>query len=162
MRKPTPITPPAQPQVAAYDWSRFGRHRLRSAAGNLLDTPLHRGPGGWLGTLWPDHRVPGGWDRMLWTMPPPPGHGWALPARLAGGDVLEFGTTSGGTGGLDRWYGIVDSYDGTEWLTIQGPYPHPAAAHADAEALLAQLRYQPPLRAQVTRNCTRTRRPRHP
>lgn len=90
---------------------------------------------------------------MLWH--PDRGHGgWTIPARLAGGDVLEFGADHDGR--PVRWYGIVDSYDAAEWLTVQGPYPDPAVAHHHAEGILARLRFAPPIRAQHRhRSCTR-------
>ncbi|MEX2290532.1 MAG: hypothetical protein WD794_09435 [Mycobacteriales bacterium] len=104
---------------------------------------------------------------MLWQPDPTYGRGWLIPDRLALGDVLEFGTrTPAGSGA--RWYGILDSYEVAAWLTMQGPYPNPAAALAEAERLLAGERYLPPLDAQPlrapTRPCTRLprRRARHP
>jgi hypothetical protein len=128
-----------------YDWTRFGRHRLRAPAGVLIDSPLGFEPNGWLGTLWPAAAEPGGWARMLWSADNTHG-GWLVPQRLAGGDVLEFGADHDHK--LARWYGIVDSYDAVEWLTVQGPYPHPAAAHEHAGQLLALIRFEAPHRAQ--------------
>lgn len=122
---------PSSARTSVYDWTRFGRHRLRAPAGVLVDSPLRVGPHLWLGTLWPSDDEPCGWARMLWH----PDHdhgGWTIPARLAGGDVLEFGADHDGH--PVRWYGIVDSYDAVEWLTIQGPdqlSPNPAAVPFD-------------------------------
>jgi hypothetical protein len=68
--------------------------------------------------------------------------------------VLEFGNDTADR--PVRWYGIVDSYDAVEWLTMQGPYRDPRAAHEHAQQLLAQLRYVAPLRAHTARpRCTR-------
>jgi hypothetical protein len=125
---------------AGYDWSRFGRHRLRAPAGVLIDSPLGFQAHGWLGTLWPGDGEAGGWARMLWQADPAHG-GWLIPRRLAGADVLEFGADQACQ--VVRWYGIVDCYDAVEWLTVQGPYAEPGAAHAHAQQLLAGLRYRP-------------------
>jgi hypothetical protein len=119
-----------------YDWSRFGRHRLRTPAGALIDSPLGSAGTGWLGTLGPSIGSTG-WERLLWKRDPHLG-GWTIPARLAGGDVIEFGADHDGQ--VIRWYGLVDSFDATEWLTVQGPYPDPAAAHDHAERMLAAIR----------------------
>lgn len=141
----------------SYDWTRFGRHRLRATAGVLIDSPLPGRNGSWLGTLWPDPQRPG-WERMLWEPDSVQSHGWLVPIRLAGGDVIEFGGEQDGQ--ILRWYGIVDSYDAIEWLTIQGPYENPAAAHEDAQRILTHVRYQEPLNAVGSRMpCARTRRP---
>lgn len=137
-----------------YEWSRFGRHRLRASAGVLIDSPLGPAGHGWLGTLWLAGE-PLAWARMLWTPHADLG-GWTIPARLAGGDVIEFGADRAGQ--VVRWYGIVDSYDAVEWLTLQGPYPDPCAAHQHAVQLLAQDRYEPPLRARSVRTSQRCRR----
>jgi len=138
-----------------YDWSRFGRHRLRAPAGVLIDSPLGRPGAGWLGTLWPAAEA-SGWSRMLWT-PDTESGGWTIPGRLAGGDVIEFGADHAGQ--TVRWYGILDSYDAIEWLTIQGPYLEPGAAYQDAQLLLGQLRYALVLRARTT--CRRRGGPVH-
>lgn len=144
---------PSSARTPAYDWTRFGRHRLRAPAGVLVDSPLLVGPHLWLGTLWPSDDEPCGWSRMLWH----PDHdhgGWTIPARLAGGDVLEFGADHDGH--PVRWYGIVDSYDAAEWLTVQGPHREPASAYEHAQELVGQLRYAPPLGTRRTRrDCTR-------
>jgi hypothetical protein len=147
MQRPQQPTAPldhavATSEPAAYDWGQFGRHRLRVPAGVLIDSPVSARAGVWLGTLWPDDRAPGGWTRMLWEPDVALRRGWTVPARMAGGDVIEFGADQPGT--VVRWYGIVDSYDAVEWLTLQGPYPHPAAAMRDADRLLADIRYQSP------------------
>ena len=142
-------------ESAGYDWSRFGRHRLRAPGGVLIDSPLGFQPHGWLGTLWRAQAEPVGWARMLWQFDAEHG-GWMVPNRLAGGDVFEFGADQAGQ--LVRWYGIVDCYDAVEWLTVQGPYPDPAAAFQHAEVLLAQLRYSPPVpRRSQNLHCTRRR-----
>lgn len=118
----------------------------------MIDSPVSAAAAGWLGTLWPSDND-GGWSRMLWT-PADVGGGWLVPARLAGGDVLEFGNDTADRPA--RWYGIVDSYDAVEWLTVQGPYRDPRAAHEHAQQLLAHLRYAAPLHARVARTrCTR-------
>lgn len=141
--------------TTGYDWTRFGRHQLRVPAAVLIDSPLGRPGHGWLATLWPACDAEAGWARMLWE-PQSLHGGWLVPARLAGGDVLEFGADHSGE--PVRWYGILHTYDAVEWLTIQGPYDGPRAAHDHAEQLLARLRYEPPLRAGVAGSlCTRTR-----
>jgi hypothetical protein len=119
-----------------------------------------------MATVWPDARVAGGWGRMLWLPDPAYGRGWLIPDRLALGDVLEFGAAS--PGGDSCWYGILDSYEVAAWLTVQGPYPDPAAAFGEADRLLAGERYLPPLNTSPPsasiRLCARhpRRRPRHP
>ena len=141
-----------------YDWSRFGRHRLRAPAGVLIDSPLGPAGAGWLGTLWPAGDAPG-WTRMLWTPATDLG-GWTIPRRLASGDVIEFGTDH--VGQVVRWYGILDSYDAVEWLILRGPFRDPSAAHQHAQELLASLRFVPTARAhRSSRDCTR-RPTRHP
>ena len=144
---------------AGYDWTRFGYHRLRVPDGILIDTPLARGAESWLGTLWSDNRAVGGWARMLWEPDSAFGRGWVVPARLAGGDVIEFGADQPGT--VVRWYGIIDSYDAIEWLTVQGPYPDPAAALHDADRRLADIRFRPSMNPVAARPCTRRPRFRH-
>lgn len=156
-RQPANPTIPPEARPAGYDWTRFGRHRLRTASAILLDHPL---TAGWVATTWSDPTQPDGWNRLGWQ--PNPAGGWTLPARLALGDIVELGAC--GTG----WFGIVDSYEPGGWLTLQGPYPNAAAAADHAEQLLATERYQPaiePPRPRSTRRpCTRRRqRPgRHP
>jgi hypothetical protein len=148
MQLPQPPSRGTQPTAPiVYDWTRFGRHRLRAPAGVVIDSPLGFAGAGWLSTLWPGGNE-GGWSRMLWT-PDDGAGGWAVPARLAGGDVIEFGNDLADR--AVRWYGIVDSYDAVEWLTVQGPYTDPGAADDHAQQLLATIRFQTPLR-------TRTRR----
>ena len=148
-RRHEPVTdPPPRPPAdaggptASYDWSRFGRHRLRTPAAVVIDHPLDHAAG-WAATVWADPTQPGGWTRLCWD-PAPTAGGWALPTRLALGDVIEFGTHARPE---DRWYGIVDVYDPAGWLTIQGPYSRPEAAARDASRLLAAERYLPPMHA---------------
>jgi hypothetical protein len=162
---PTPPTArqPDGPGEPAYDWNRYGRHRLRAPDGAIIDLPLPAGPGhtAWVATTWPDPTVPGGWVRQLWVADPASGRGWRLPHQLAAGDIVEFGADSP-TGPI-RWYGIMDSYKVDRWATLQGPYPHPAAAHDAAQQLLALERYVPPLEPDPTPDpCRRTQRPRRP
>ena len=161
-RRPTPNPPTAAPPPAAidreatgssYDWARFGRHRFRTPAAVVVDSPLPPAGPGWMATVWPDAGVPGGWGRMLWQPDPAYGRRWLIPDRLALGDVLEFGSHNLAGGG--RWYGILDSYEVAAWLTVQGPYPNAAAALAEADRLLADERYLPPLEASPRRASTR-------
>lgn len=175
-RRPTPTTTPDPPPTAgvvdpatpasSYDWARFGRHRFRTPGAVVVDKPLPAARAGWMATVWPDAAVPGGWARMLWQPDPAFGRGWLIPDRLALGDVLEFGAYR--PVGDARWYGILDSYEVAAWLTVQGPYPDPAAALVEADRLLAGERYLPPLdtdpRREPARPCARhpRRRPRHP
>ena len=145
---------PSTAPHSGYDWSRFGRHRLRAPASVLIDSPLGAAGSGWLGTVWPAGDS-SGWARMLWTPNPNLG-GWTIPSRLAGGDVIEFGADHDGH--VVRWYGILDSYDAVEWLTLQGPYAEPCAAHGDAERILDGLRYAQARRSQHHASaCTRHR-----
>lgn len=137
-----------------YDWSRLGRHRLRAPAGVLIDSPLAAAGSGWLGTLWPAGEA-SGWSRMLWTPDTYLG-GWSIPGRLAGGDVIEFGADRADQ--PLRWYGILDSYDAIEWLTIQGPYPAPRAAYDEAQRILGRMRFTSPIQTQRPRQpCARRR-----
>lgn len=143
------------PTTTGYDWSRFGRHRLRTPAGVLIDSPVGFQAESWLGTLWQSDAEPCGWARMLWHADHSRG-GWLIPNRLAGGDVLEFGAQA--AGGTVRWYGILDSYDAVEWLTVQGPYSDPGTACRHAQVLLAEVRYLEPLRDRTRRQrCIRRR-----
>ncbi|MGH9228315.1 MAG: hypothetical protein ACRD07_06195 [Acidimicrobiales bacterium] len=80
---------------------------------------------------------------MRWDVDPRTGRGWVLPQRLAAGDVVEFGAD--GPAGPLCWYGVLDSYEYDRWLTVQGPYPSPAAAYDDAQRLLALDRFLPAL-----------------
>ena len=162
---PTTTTPPdgaaALPQ--AYDWTQFGRHRLRAADGAIIDLPVPVGAGRhvWVATMWPDPHVDGGWARALWQPHPTTGRGWRIPLQLAAGDVLEFGADTPQQ--PVRWYGIMDSYEVDRWATVQGPYPHPAAAYEEAQRLLALERYVPPLESEAPRPvepCRRTHRDR--
>jgi len=106
-----------------------------------------------MATVWPDPEVLGGWARMPWQPDPAHGRGWLIPEQLALGDVLEFGAH--GPAGDARWYGILDSYEVAAWLTVQGPYPEPAAAFAEAERLLASERYLPAIETQPRREPAR-------
>jgi hypothetical protein len=152
MRRPhEPVTDPP----ASYDWTRFGRHRLRTPAAVVIDHPLDQA--GWAATVLADPTQPGGWSRLCWERTPI-AVGWALPTRLALGDVVEFGTHARPSA---RWYGIVDAYEPGGWLTLQGPYSGPDAAAWDAARLLAAERYLPPLLADphngAATPCTRRR-----
>jgi hypothetical protein len=131
-------------QVTSHDWSRFGRHRLRAPDGVVIEVPFgaERSARLWVATLWPDARVADGWVRSTWR-PDDTFRGWNLPALSAAGDVLEFGADLPGR--PRRWYGILDAYEVDRWLTAQGPYTDPAAAHAAAQQLLAPQRFLPPL-----------------
>jgi len=116
-----------------YDWSRFGRHRLRTAAAVLLDHPIS--PSGWAATVWADSVDPSGWRGFRWE--PGAAGGWELPSRFVLGDVVELGS------GSARWVGVVDGYEPGGWLTLRGPYDDRTAAAADAERLLAAERFEP-------------------
>jgi len=103
-----------------YDWSRFGRHRLRTAAAVLLDHPIS--PSGWAATVWADSVDPSGWRGFRWE--PGAAGGWELPSRFVLGDVVELGS------GSARWVGVVDGYEPGGWLTSEGrtttgPLPPP-------------------------------------
>jgi hypothetical protein len=125
---------------------QFGRHRLRAPASVVVDLPFPRDQTShaWIATAWPDADFPGCWARQPW-QPHPAGRGWVLPQQLAAGDVLEFGTHT--VGGWRLWHGVLDAYDFDGWLTVQGPYPDAAAAHDDAQRILAADRFLPALAA---------------
>lgn len=150
-RPPPPrhIPPPPAASPGPYDWARFGRHRLRAPEGILIDLAVTPAPVAvvWVATLWPDAASPAGWARQLW-QPDPSRHGWRLPGQLAAGDVVEFGADRPDR--PVRWYGIIDSFL-NELLTIQGPYPHPAAAHDEAQRLLGAARFLPALQPAAPR-----------
>jgi hypothetical protein len=163
---PTPDpAPPTRPAAGSYDWSRFGRHRLRAPASVLIDVPIPTVSHVSVASAWPDARVTGGWARQPWEADPRTGRGWVLPQQLAAGDVIEFAANT--VGGWVRWHGVLDSYEFDRWLTVQGPYPDAAAAHDDAQRLLGLERFLPaldaPPRAADPGRCTRRPRPRrHP
>jgi hypothetical protein len=156
--------PGRRAQPSGYDWSRFGRHRLRAPASVVIDLPIASDAASavWVATVWPDPRAPGGWERIPWGVDQHAGRGWVLPQQLAAGDVLEFGADTPTT--PVRWYGVLDSYEFDRWLTVQGPYPHLTAAYDDAQRLLALERYLPALEPdshlRVRVPCARGRRPR--
>lgn len=164
----SPVPQPAseaRPQPGGYDWSRFGRHRLRAPASVVIEVPVPADASAqvWVASLWADPRAPGGWARMLWDVDPRTGRGWVLPQRLAAGDVLEFGADA--PAGPPRWYGVLDSYEFDRWVTVQGPYPNPAAAYDDAQRLLALDRFLPALEPDPPHEaepgtCMRRNRPR--
>jgi hypothetical protein len=162
---PAPQTAPGRTQPSRYDWSRFGRHRLRAPASAVIDLPVPTDPAVpvWVASVWPDPRAPGGWGRRPWDVDQRTGRGWVLPQQLAAGDVLEFGADT--AAGPVRWYGVLDSYEFDRWLTVQGPYPHAAAAYDDAQRLLALERFLPALDVEPPQpgepeRCKRRGRPR--
>lgn len=157
--------PAARHEVGGYDWSRFGRHRLRAPASVVIDVPLPPASHRSVATVWPDARTPGSWARVPWALDPRTGRGWVLPQQLSAGDVIEFAANT--AGGWMRWHGVLDSYEFDRWLTVQGPYPDAAAAYDDAQRLLGLERFLPALhvRARVSDSgrCTRRHRSRrHP
>lgn len=149
MRRRTQPTTPArhagpEPTATGYDWSRLGRHRLRAPIAVVIDVPVPIEPGArpWVATVWPDPHTAGGWARDLWDVDHERS-GWALPGVLAAGDILEFGADT--AAGPVRWYGIMDSFVEDSHMTVQGPYPGPAAAWTEAQRLLDIDRYRPPV-----------------
>jgi hypothetical protein len=146
--QPPPPPPAATGQQPVYDWTRFGRHRLRAPDAVIVDlpVPITAARQVWVATVFPDSRVAGGWARLAWEIDQDTQRGWRLPMQLAAGDVLEFGADTPTQ--PVRWYGIMDSYEVDRWATVQGPYPHPAAAWDDAQRLLALERFLPPLEAE--------------
>ena len=140
-----PTMPPA------YDWTKFGRHRLRAPDGTMIKAPRPRrvraaGVGGH-DVARPRCRRRLG-PRPAWQPHPrePAAAGASPPPGAAAGDVLEFGADTP----LQpiRWYGIMDSYEVDRWATVQGPYPHPGAAYDEAQRLLTLERYVPPLESE--------------
>lgn len=133
------------PSSKRYDFSRFGRHKLRAPNGAIIDLPVPVAVGAqvWVATVWPDPNVPGGWARQVWRLDPATGRGWRLPHQLAAGDIVEFGADT--PTDIVRWYGIMDSYEVDRWATVQGPYADPAAAWNEAQRLVALERYIEPL-----------------
>ncbi|MGE3836244.1 MAG: hypothetical protein AB7H43_15885 [Acidimicrobiia bacterium] len=148
-RRRQPTDPPAaHVPAASYDWSQFGRHRLRAPNGTIIDLPVPvvREATVWVATTWPDPHASAGWARQIWALDPATRRGWQLPPQLAAGDVLEFGADT--PAGYVRWYGIMDSYEVDRWATVQGPYVDPASAWSDAQRLLALERFVEPLRTE--------------
>jgi len=157
--------PAARLDVRGYDWSRFGRHRLRAPASVVIDVPIPTASHISVSTGWPDARTPGGWARLPWELDPRTGRGWVLPQQLAAGDVIEFAANT--ADGWVLWYGVLDSYEFDRWVTVQGPYPDAAAAHDDAQRLLGLERFLPaldvqPRASECGRRTTRRRPRRHP
>jgi hypothetical protein len=157
--------PAARLDVGGYDWSRFGRHRLRAPASVVIGLPIPNASHSSVATVWPDVGMPEGWARLPWGLDPHTGRGWVLPQQLASGDAIEFTATT--AGGWVRWHGVLDSCEFDRWVTVQGPYPDAAAAHDDAQRLLVLERFLPALdaHARVTdcgRRTTRPRPRRHP
>lgn len=164
---PTPATTPdpapaPRPAASSYDWSRFGRHRLRAPASVVIDVPVPTLPPVSVSSVWPDAWVTGGWARLPWEADWRTGRGWVLPQQLAAGDVIEFAANT--ADGWVRWHGVLDSYEFDRWLTVQGPYPDAAAAHDDAQRLLGLERFLPALDVQARiadpGRCAQRHRPR--
>ena len=106
---------PPSPRSAAtgqpvYDWTRFGRHRLRAPDAVIVDLPVPVAAARqvWVATVWPDSRVAGGWARLAWEVDQDTQRGWRLPMQLAAGDVLEFGAdTPTPAGAVVRDHGLL-------------------------------------------------------
>ena len=158
--------PPPRPHASepTTGYHQFGKHRLRAPIGIVVDTPIPIA-GGWVGIIWPNPTSAAdsnAWSRHCWEPDLSGGRGWLIPERLALADIVEFGSDPTGA---QRWYGVVDSYDAGQWLTLQGPYPTPHDAHQAAQALFAANCHTPaaPPRARTVRGdrCrTHTHRPR--
>jgi hypothetical protein len=150
---------PGQPGASFTD---FGRHRFRSPIGIVIDTPFPIA-GGWVAVIWPDAADSSGWRRILWQHDTAAGRGWLIPERLAYADVIEFGSDPTGS---RRWYGIVEKYEPSKWLTVQGPFPTPVEAGRAADGLLNPTQHVPEQRvvshdrARPARCNTRPQRPR--
>ena len=130
-RNLSPHTTAATPAPTA--WTQFGRHRFRAPVGIVIDAPFPI-VAGWVAVIWPDATDPTGWRRLLWKADATSGRGWLIPERLAYADVVEFGSDPTGA---HRWYGIVESYEPGQWLTLQGPFSAPAEANRFADQLLS-------------------------
>lgn len=139
-----PISSPPAPGAAGC----FGLHALRLVDGLLLDFPIPSVAGSrcWVATIWPDARTRSGWAGVNWSPGVVEGRGWVSPARIAVGDIVEFGVETAGrrrNRSTARSFGVIVDYDGTWLLSVQGPYDDPAAAHVDAIRIV-QDRQAPP------------------
>ena len=110
--------------------------------------------------IWPDATEPAGWRRLVWQPDTSTGRGWLIPERLGYADVIEFGSDPTG---VQRWYGIVESYEPGAWLTVQGPFPTPADANRAASELLSPDQHIPQPRSAAhsrarQERCARPRR----
>ncbi len=135
---------PLSPHLAATNnrpdaWSQPGSHRYRAPIGIVIDTPFPIA-GGWVAVIWPDPTEPAGWRRLLWQSDTSTGRGWLIPERLAYADVVEFGSDPTGA---QRWYGIVESYEPGQWLTLNGPFATPVDAGRAADQLLNPAQHTP-------------------
>lgn len=139
-----------------YDYTRFGRHRLRTPNGAVIDLPVPTALAArvWVATIWPEPHASDSWARQLW-VPEPTGRGWVLPLELAGCDVVEFGADT--LHQPVRWYGILNSYEVDRWTTVQGPYRHPGDAWTDAQRQLATVRFEPSDLPATNRGSSRVR-----
>lgn len=147
-------------KVPTTGWDSHGQHRFRSPAGILIDAPF---PifGGWVAVIWADPTESAGWRRVVWQADTATGRGWLIPDRLAYADIVEFGSDPTGT---QRWYGIVESYEPGQWLTLQGSFATPSDADRAAERLLAPdqhvAEHRPTLPTRARQQaCCRTRPP---
>lgn len=142
-----PLPPPAPPPSGGGGVSQFGAHGLRLVDGVLLDFPLPVPVGArcWVATVWPDHRSASGWAAVAWPPDLTGGRGWRWPARIAVGDVVEFGVdrrTGRRKVASSRWWGVIVDYDGSWLVSVQGPHPSPGHAQ-EAAGQLIQARRQP-------------------
>ena len=115
----------------------------------MIDTPFPI-VGGWVAIIWPDPNDPAGWRRIVWQPDTTTGRGWLIPERLAYADVIEFGSDPAGA---QRWYGIVETYEPGQWLTLRGPFTTPTAANIEANKLLTPDQHVP----DVVQHAVRTR-----
>lgn len=120
---------------------------FRHAGGCLIETPdlevPHPTPDGapwpWVATVWTDRSATDGWGVLEWERT---NRGWWLPATIAIGDIIEFGTVwpdSSDPPLASRWYGWLQRCT-LHALVVIGAFEHPAGAADSARPAIDELR----------------------